>query len=285
MRIAIAGSTSLVASALKQACLDAGHTVATMGRSADADFHYDAGEPFAESVRLESFDALAICSASFGEATIEGMRRNLTVNVEGTLRLLEFAVNCGVPHLLYVSSLSAIAGDDSYGFTKAMAERMLSQLDATLDIKLTIVRPSQVYDTSGDAARHQPFFYSVLKQVAAGQDIRIYGSKDVERNYLHNGDLARALLACLQASRAGTFNAVHPMSTKVSELVETACRAFESPCRIAFDPSKPDLATLDIPRTDNIFDAIPGLSCRSLDIGLREIAAAWDVRGAEAATA
>jgi nucleoside-diphosphate-sugar epimerase len=253
-----------------------------MGRSVDADLHYEAGEPFAASVRLDDFNALAICSASFEGATIEGMRQNLAVNVEGTLRLLELAADSRVPHLLYVSSVSAIAGADSYGLTKAMAEKVLLQLCAHLDMKLTIVRPSQVYDTSGAAAHHQPFLYNVLKQVAAGRDITIYGAKDVERNYLHVDDLARALLACLRSGTAGTFNAAHPTSTKVTELVEIACRAFESPSRFAFDPAKPDLAALHFPQSDSIFEAIPTLSCRSLDQGLREIAALWKGREAEA---
>jgi nucleoside-diphosphate-sugar epimerase len=253
-----------------------------MGRSIDADLHYEAGEPFAASARLDDCDALAICSASFERTTIEGMRQNLAVNVEGTLQLLKLAIDCCVPHILYVSTVSAITGADSYGLTKAMAEKVLLQLCARLSMKLTIVRPSQVYDTSGAAAHHQPFFYNVLKQVTAGRDIMIYGAKDVERNYVHVDDLARALLACLLSGTAGTFNAVHPTSTKVSVLVEIACHAFESPSRIAFDPAKPDLAALHFPQSDSIFEAIPALSCRSLDHGLREIAALWKAREPEA---
>jgi nucleoside-diphosphate-sugar epimerase len=253
-----------------------------MGRSVDADIHYQAGTPFAASVRLDDCEALAICSASFEPTTIEGMRQNLAVNVDGTLQLLELASNCRVPHLLYVSTVSAIASADSYGLTKAMAEKMLSQLCAHLDMKLTIVRPSQVYDTGGAAAHHQPFLYYVLKQVDAGRDITIYGAKDVERNYLHVDDLSRMLLTCLESGIAGSFNAVHPISTTVTELVEIATSAFESGSRIAFDPNKPDLDALHFPQSDSIFQAIPTLSCRSLDHGLREIAALWKARKAGA---
>jgi nucleoside-diphosphate-sugar epimerase len=282
MQIAIAGSKSLVAGALREACRRDGHEIATMGRSVDADLHYEAGQPFPASVRLDDFDALVICSASFEGGTIEGMRRNLAVNVDGTLQLLKLAADSRVPHLLYVSTVSAIAGTDSYGLTKATAEKVLLQLCADLGMRLTIVRPSQVYDTSGAAANHQPFFYNVLKQVAAGRDVTIYGAKDVERNYLHLDDLACALLACLESGKAGTFNAVHPKSTQVSELIEIACHAFESPSRVAFDPARPDLATLHFSQSDSIFEAIPTLSCRGLDRGLREIAALWKGQQAEA---
>jgi hypothetical protein len=78
------------------------------------------------------------------------------------------------------------------------------------------------------------------------------------------------------------LNAVHPTSTRVSEFVEIARSAFESPIRIAFDPAKPDLAVWDFPQSDSIFAEIPTLSCRSLDHGLREIAARWKAREAEA---
>jgi nucleoside-diphosphate-sugar epimerase len=282
MRIAIAGSTSLVAGALREVSAREGHTIATLGRSVDSDLRYEAGEPLAASVRLDGFDALVICSASFEGTTIDGTRRNLVVNVEGTLQLLELAADSRVPHVLYVSTISAIACTDSYGLTKAMAEQLLLQLCPHLDIRLTIVRPSQVYDTNGVAAHHQPFFYRVLKQVAAGQDITIYGGKDVERNYLHVDDLAEILLTCLQSGMVGSFNAIHPKSTKVTELVEIARHAFGSSSQAAFDPAKPDLPTLDFPQSDNIFEAIPGLPCRTLDRGVRDIAALWTARDAEA---
>jgi nucleoside-diphosphate-sugar epimerase len=116
------------------------------------------------------------------------MRQNVAVNIDGTLQLLKFAADCGVPHLLYVSTIFASAGANSYGLTKGMAEKVLLQLCAQLDVKLTVVRPSQVYDTSGAAARHQPSFYNVLKQVAAGRDVTIYGAKGAERNYPHVDD-------------------------------------------------------------------------------------------------
>ncbi len=157
------------------------------------------------------------------------MRQNIAVNVDGTLQLLKLATDSRVPHLLYVWSIFAVARSDSYGLTKAMAERVLLQLCPHLDVKLTIVRPSQVYDTSGAAARHQPFFYSVLKQVAAGRDITIYGGKDVEKNYSHVDDLSRALLACLQSGTPGTFN---PRASDIDE-GERARRDCLSRVRIA----------------------------------------------------
>jgi nucleoside-diphosphate-sugar epimerase len=273
MRIVIAGSRSLVAGALRRACRDEGIEVCLLGRSPDADIHFDAGKPFDASASLASIDALVICSASFAATTIDGMRQNLAVNVEGTLQLLNLSAAGRVPYLLYVSSVSAISAADSYGLTKAMAENILLQLCPSLNIKLAILRPSQLYDTAGVAAHHQPFLYFMIKRVAAQQDVTIYGSRDVERNYLHVDDFAQALIACLRLGTTGAFNAAHLKSTKVSEIAETARRMFGSSSHIAFDPDKPDLPEIFYPQTDSIFSAIPKLPQRKLEDGLREIAA------------
>ena len=41
-------------------------------------------------------------------------------------------------------------------------------------------------------------------------------------------------------------------------------------------------SALHFPHSDSIFEAIPALSCRSLEHGLREIAMLWKARQAEA---
>jgi nucleoside-diphosphate-sugar epimerase len=262
----------LVGCSLRKACKEIRIDALSIGRGDDADVHYEAGTTITGHEKLAGVDAIIVCSASFADTTVRGMAQNLAINVNGTLQLLELSVERRIPHFVFVSSVSAVTGNDSYGLTKAMAEQVLQQLCPTLDMKLTIVRPSQLYDTSGSAARHQPFLYSILEQVSRNRNITIYGSRDVERNYLHVDDLSAALIKGILLGADGVLHAVHPVSTKISEVCESARAAFFSSSQVSFDPTKPDLPEIFFPRSPSIFDVAPGLHCRSLNEGLREIA-------------
>ena len=71
------------------------------------------------------------------------------VNVDGTQHLLEAAIAAGVKHFVYVSSILADPAYDSprtaYGDSKWRAEQLLLAAHAAGQIKVSIVRPVNVY--------------------------------------------------------------------------------------------------------------------------------------------
>ncbi len=273
MRVAIVGSRSMLAQALARQCVSAGWDVTSVGRGPEADIDFDLAAPAAAD--LTGHDVLVCCASSFGGDTVEGMRENVEVNVLGTLALLDAAIGAGVARFLFVSSISAVEARDSYGLSKATAESMLRQICPARDVALTIVRPAQIYDTHGAAAAHQPFLYHLTDRIAAGEDVSLFGTADVKRNYVHVDDVAQALALCIRDGVVGVFNAVHPDSLTVSEAAETVRRAFGADSRIAFDPAKPDMVSIAIPAEDNLFDRL-GLTPRPFSEGMREIRLARD---------
>ena len=271
MRLAVSGSRSLVAQALKSACARAGDEMLLLGRGAGADLVFDLTDPAQESPKL-TVDALIMCSASFGGPTVEGLAENVTVNVLGALRMLQLAAANGIGRFVYLSSLSALSPNDTYGLSKAMAEDALRLVAPSAGVGLTILRPAQLYDDAGAAARHQPLFYHMVRELRAGRDIWLHGTRDVMRNYLHVDDLAVIILECVRAGTTGTFNAVHPHSLSVRQVAETIRDALNSSAAIGSDPSKPDLTEVIIPEIDNIFSRFPDSPPRSLRDGLKVLA-------------
>lgn len=273
MRVAIVGSRSMLAQTLALKCASASLEVTRVGRGADADIAFDLAAPATSPAGLAGHDVMVVCASAFGGDTVEGWRENLTINLLGVLALLEAAIGADIRRFLFVSSISAIDARDGYGLSKATAEAMLQQICAARGVELTIVRPAQIYDSWGAAAAHQPFLYSLIDRIAAGQDVSLFGAVDAERNYVHVEDVAEALALCIRDGVVGVFNAVHPDTIKVSQAAETVRRVFGSDSRIAFDPSKPDMARIAIPFDHSLFDRL-GLSPRAFSDGIGQIYAA-----------
>jgi UDP-glucose 4-epimerase len=269
MRLAIAGSRSLLGQALRRRAGEAGWQTLTLGRGPEADLAFDALSA-ADVAPLEACDALVICTAAFAGTTVEGARENVQVNVMGALALLDAAVRGGVGHVTFVSSTSAIGACDSYGMSKAFAEDLLARLCAVHGIGFATVRPAQIYDAEGLAAKHQPFLYFLVDRLAQGQDVTLHGRVDVARNYVHVDDVAEAIFQCVQGRLEGAFNAVHPQTVTVRELAEAIRDVFGVGGRIAFDAGKPDMAAIEIPQDGNLFERL-ALAPRPLRAGLQAI--------------
>lgn len=71
------------------------------------------------------------------------------VNVDGTRHLLQAAINAGVKHLVYVSSILADPAFDkprtAYGDSKSRAEALLMEAHRQQKIRVSIIRPVNVY--------------------------------------------------------------------------------------------------------------------------------------------
>jgi len=93
-------------------------------------------------------DAL-IHLAAYAHVNQVDRERLQAVNVTGTGNLLQAAIKAGVPHLIYVSSILADPALDkprtAYGAAKWLSEQELLQAHAEGEIRVTILRPANVY--------------------------------------------------------------------------------------------------------------------------------------------
>ena len=87
--------------------------------------------------------------AAYAHVNQAQTRQLYAVNVEGTRNILRAAVNAGVKHLVYVSSILADPMYDSprtaYGDSKWQAEQMLLAAHDQGQIAVSIVRPVNIY--------------------------------------------------------------------------------------------------------------------------------------------
>ncbi len=67
------------------------------------------------------------------------------VNVEASEALMRLAINAGVRHFIYGSSIKAIGPDDDYGRSKQAAQNSLLALGKAYGVQVSILQPSLVY--------------------------------------------------------------------------------------------------------------------------------------------
>ena len=129
----------------------------------------------------------------------------LDVNVRGTLNVLEALRRTGA-RMIYASSCEAYGYSDGspltedaplrpyspYSASKAAADRMCFAYHKTFGVDVTIVRPSNVYgprQKAGPGGAVIPIFSALA---AEGKPLRVFGSGEQRREYLHVNDLVNA---------------------------------------------------------------------------------------------
>jgi len=129
MKALIVGGTSSIANALKpklaQFC-----EVITAGRSS-CDITLDLSE---ENISLpKDIDVIIHTAAHFGGKTAEEIMAAEKINVIGTVRLCKAAVDAGVKHFVYISSIFSNATPDEPNYSVySISKKSLGRIDNLL---------------------------------------------------------------------------------------------------------------------------------------------------------
>ena len=157
-------------------------------------------------------------------------------NVLGTQRLLEAAVNAGVPRIIYASSSSvygdvnelplresmALAPVSPYGVTKLAAEHLVHLYGKVNDLSVTSLRFFTVY---GPRQRPDMAFHRFLKAVRDGQPITLYGDGEQTRDFTFVADLIDVLQATVVSGRPGlVYNVGGGQRISVLKVLEAVAR-------------------------------------------------------------
>ena len=182
-------------------------------------------------------------------------------NVTGTVNVLDFCRRRGVP-LTFVSSYvygkpQALPIDERhpvqpfnpYSHTKILAEQAVRYFADQFGVRATIIRPFNLYGSGQDGRFLVPTLVRQSLDPASPrivvQDLR------PRRDFLHVSDFTALLVASLDCSPGGVFNAGSGVSVGVSELVTTIARA--AGCE------KP-IETTHEGRPDEVFDVVADIS-------------------------
>ena len=275
MKVVIVGGNSSLGSAL-EASLSGSCEVVTAGRS-NCDISLDLTWPIERFSLPPDVDVVVHTAAHFGGKTATDVLEAENVNVLGTLKLCQAAVNAKARHFVLISSIFASLTEDSehygaYALSKRHAEEVARLVCATCSLPLAVLRPSQIYGAGSRSRAHQPFLYLMIDRAKNGEDIVLYGSRDPRRNFIHIDDLTEVIAKVVAMGIVGTFACQHPRDVTYTEIAKAAFQAFNTRGSVRFLPEKPDIPDNVFTVDDALYRAIGWHPSTSIEDGLRRIA-------------
>ncbi|MBI4797039.1 MAG: NAD-dependent epimerase/dehydratase family protein [Deltaproteobacteria bacterium] len=135
---------------------------------------------------------------------------DMSINVQGTLNLLEAAVSHKIERFIFASTGGAIVGDvdppvheemsphpvSPYGASKLAGEGYCSAFWGSYGLKTISLRFSNVY---GPYSYHKGSVVAkFFRQIQAGEQLSIYGDGEQTRDFLFVKDLCQAIAAAIQ---------------------------------------------------------------------------------------
>lgn len=129
-----------------------------------------------------------------------------------------------------------------YGWAKRMLEQKALMLARETGMRLTIVRPFNIYGERytwlGEGSQAIPM---LVKKVMDGDDpVVVWGSGTQRRNYLHAVDCADAMAGLVEAGFTGAVNIGTEDTVTLLELVLAICALAGQSPRVVCDTSKPE---------------------------------------------
>lgn len=221
--------------------------------------------------RVADFGPSVVChlaAQASVTASVADPARDQSVNVFGTLKVLEAARGVGAP-TIFASTGGALYGDDvelptpedvaaqpgsPYGASKLAGEAYLTTWARLHGLPNVVLRLGNVYgprqEPHGEAGVVAIFSACLLE----GRTPTVYGEGKPTRDYVYVADVADAFLAAAEGGRAGTFNVGTGVATSVTELLDRLQRIAGTsvePLRKPLRPGELRRSTLDATRIAN----------------------------------
>lgn len=244
MRILVTGGAGFIGSHVVDTYLAAGHSVAVVddlstGRRnhvnpSAAFYQLDIRDPkLAEVLTQERPDVVNHHAAQIDvRHSVADPVHDASINVLGSLHLLECCRAAGVGRVVYISSGGAVYGEPAYlpcdeahpirplcpyGASKHTVEHYLEMYHLLYGQRYTTLRYANVYgprqDPNGEAGVVAIFAGKMLR----GEPVAIFGDGGQERDFVYVGDCAQAnLLALTSEIPDGTYNIGSGVATSVN---------------------------------------------------------------------
>jgi UDP-glucose 4-epimerase len=182
--------------------------------------------------------------------SIEDPSFDASVNVTGTINVLEAARQAGVPRIVNTSTGGAIYGDAqripspedetplpmaAYGQSKFCAERYLGWYHRLYGQSNVTLRLGNVFGPRQDPLGEAGVIAIFCGKLRSGERPTIFGDGRQTRDYVYVGDVVRAQLAAGQADVVGEINVGTGRETSVLDIVEVM-KGLEPGAAGSFDP-------------------------------------------------
>jgi len=265
VKILVTGGAGFIGSHVAEAYLLAGHDVVivddlsmgfrenipTGARFVEMSITEDA---FSDFVQAEKFDAINHHAAHMElRVSVDKPVHDATINVLGSLRLLEAARACGVGHVV-LASTTAVLGEfiqlpateehpvrpiAPYGVSKRAMELYAEYERVTHGMSITTLRYTNVYGPRQNPHGESGVIAIFLEKFMKGAVPTIHGDGAQERDYIHVHDVAAANLVALEQRVQGTYHICRNSAASVNDVVEALRSALGRDHSVHHGPAKP----------------------------------------------
>lgn len=314
MKVLVTGGAGFIGSHIVDALLLRGHEVYVLDNYSSG--RLDNIPPAARSVGADirqvgdfvrEFPVEVICHQAAQpslRASLDDPAHDATVNIIGTLNVIQAAKQCGA-HVVFASTSavydphtptferwdgSAWVPTDGqraiytehtplrpvtpYGLAKLTAERYIEMLAPGY----TILRYGNVYGPRQVQVGENQLIPHCLAHLLDGAPFVIHGDGQQTRDFVYVGDIARANVAAIEGKVQGTFNAGTGRGTSVNEVCAALANLCDRPRAFRLGAAKPGDARHVALDSTRARDALNWTAQTPLTAGLRETVAWWRER-------
>ncbi len=265
MNILVTGGAGFIGSHIVDAYISAGHTVTIIDNlstgkmtnlNSKARFHQlDIREFSVDQVFNDSaFDVVNHLAAQMDvRKSVLDPIFDSSINILGTLNLLENCKRCSVKKFIFSSTGGAIYGEQDYfpadeqhpqrplspyGISKLAVERYLFYYDQVWGLRSTILRYANVYGPRQNPHGEAGVVAIFGKKMLAGEEVTINGDGEQTRDYVFVDDVVKANLLALDQMTSDTFNIGTGVETTVNQIFTTIESILETRCNSHHVPAK-----------------------------------------------
>jgi len=247
MKVLVTGGAGFIGSHLADRLLKQGHEVVILDDLSTG--HVDHLNPAArfyqmdiQSPWLDELFKIERPEAVLHEAAQASVRRSVedpgfdaSINVMGTVTLLQASVRHGVRRFLFASTGGAIYGDTDlvptpedapaipmspYGASKLAAEVYLRTFHALHGLSYAALRYANVYGPRQDPHGEAGVVAIFAQRLLSGETARINGDGKQTRDFVYVGDVAEANARALTSDAVGSFNVGTGVETDINAIFQ-----------------------------------------------------------------
>lgn len=251
MRILVTGGAGFIGSHVAEQLLHEGHDVAIVDDLSTGHRHnVPAGATFYEcDIRdpalhnaLDEFrpDVISHHAAQMSvRISIDEPRRDASINLEGSINLLEGAREYGVRKVIYASTGGALYGEPRYlpcdeehpvvplchyGISKHTVEHYLELYAALYGLDFTVLRYPNVYGPRQDPAGEAGVIAIFIGRMLRDEPVDVFGDGEQQRDFVHVSDVARANVLALDSGSRSIVNLGSARGASVNEIHQVLAR-------------------------------------------------------------